>query len=191
MREIIYFSRNAVTTGNFRDLMKAGRMDIVCHAVIMSFFISNKLRENVKLHLFFYGKPDPPKHLELMPKVDEKFQLSKKDIAGLIRRMLFKYKKNRKIEAFPGCFVEKLSLSEFISSLNKKVYVLDKNGEDIRKTDIIKDPVFIIGDHEGIPKDELKNINKTAEKISLGNLTYFSSQAITILNNELDRREII
>ncbi len=190
MREIVYFSRNAVTTGNFKDLMSAGRMDIVCHAVIMSFFISNKLREDVRLHLFFYGKPDPPKHIELMPKIDEKFQLSKKDIAGLIKRMLFKYKKNRKIEAFPGCFVEKLSLSKFISNLNKKVYVLDKNGEDIRKIEISRDSIFIVGDHEGIPKDELKEINKIAEKISLGNVTYFSSQAITILNNELDRREI-
>ena len=190
MREIVYVSKNAVTTGNFKDLMKAGRMDIVCHAVIMSFFVSNKLRDDVKLHLFFYGKPDPPKHLELMPKVDEEFQISKKDIAGLIKRMLFKYKKGRKIEAFPGCFIEKLSLSDFISNLDNNIYVLDKSGEDIRKINIEENPIFILGDHEGMPKHELKKIKKTAKKVSLGNVTYFSSQAITIVNNELDRRMI-
>lgn len=191
MREIVYVSKNAVTTGNFRDLMKAGRMDIVCHAVIMSFFVSNKLRENVKLHLIFYGKPDPPRHLELMPIVDEKFQISKKDIAGLIKRMLFKYKKGRKVEAFPGCFVEKLSLNKFLeNSKSKNIYVLDKNGEDIRKINIEDNSIFILGDHEGIPKHELNNTKKFAEKISLGNVTYFSSQAITILNNELDRRNL-
>jgi tRNA (pseudouridine54-N1)-methyltransferase len=191
MREIIYFSKKAVTTGNFKDLMKAGRMDIVCHAVIMSLFISNKMRENVKLHLFFYGPPDPPRHLELIPKINEKFQLSKKDVSGLIKRMLYKYKKNKKIEVFPGCFIEKLSLEKFLSNLkNQEIYILDKNGEDIRKTEIKENSIFILGDHEGIPKKELKSINKIAKKISLGNITYFSSQSIAILNNELDRRNL-
>jgi len=191
MREIVYVSKSAVTTGNFNNLMQAGRMDIVCHAVIMSFFISNKLREDVKLHLFFYGRPDPPKHLELMPKINDDFQISKKDIAGLIKRMLFKYKKGKKIEAFPGCFIEKLSLSNFIDDVkDRNIYVLDKNGEDIRDIEIKENPVFILGDHEGIQKKELREINKMAKKVSLGDVTYFSSQSITILNNELDRRNL-
>src|SRR3989344_3134815 len=191
MREIIYVAKNTVTTGNFKDLMKAGRMDIVCHVIIMSFFISNKLREDVKLHLFFYGPPDPPKHLELMPKVNENFQISKKDIAGLIKRMLFKYKKEKKIEAFPGCYIEKLSLENFIENLkDRNIYIIDKRGEDIRKAEIKEDPMFILGDQEGLQKREFRNLSKVAKKISLGDVTYFSSQAITILNNELDRRNV-
>ncbi|MEK6834831.1 MAG: hypothetical protein AABX61_01050 [Nanoarchaeota archaeon] len=191
MREIVYVSKSAVTTGNFRNLMEAGRMDIVCHSVIMSFFISNKLRDNVKLHLFFYGRPDPPKHLELMPRITEEFQISKKDIAGLIKRMLYKYKKGKKNEVFPGCFVEKLSLSKFIEDIkDKDIYILDKKGQDIRETTIKDNSIFILGDQDGIPKEELRKINKVAKKISLGNITYFSSQSITILNNELDRRNL-
>ncbi len=191
MREIVYFSKSAWTSGNFRDLMKAGRMDIVCHAIIMSLFISNKIREDVNLHLFFYGPPDPPKHLELMPKINEKFQISKKDISGLIKRMLYKYKKGKKIEVFPGCYIEKLGLLNFIdNSNNRNIYILDKNGEDIRNIEIKENPVFILGDHEGMPKKELRKLTKLAKKVSLGNITYFSSQAITILNNELDRRNI-
>ena len=50
MREIAYVSKSAWTTGNFKNLMEAGRMDIVCHSIIMSLFVSNKLRDNVKLH---------------------------------------------------------------------------------------------------------------------------------------------
>ena len=38
--------------------------------------------------------------------------------------------------------------------------------------------------------EDIKKIKKTAKKVSLGKTTYFSSQAITILNNELDRREL-
>ena len=188
MREIIYFSRNARTSGNFNDLMKAGRMDIVCHVIIMSFFVSNNIRENVKLHLFFYGAPDPPKHLEIMANRN----ISKKDVAGLIKRMLYKYKKGRKIEAFENCFVEKNSLIKVVEELAKtrNVYLLDRNGENIRETEIKEDPIFILGDHEGLPKKELKRISKNAIKISLGKVNYFSSQIITILNNELDIRGI-
>ncbi|MBS3064660.1 MAG: tRNA (pseudouridine(54)-N(1))-methyltransferase TrmY, partial [DPANN group archaeon] len=68
MRHIVYFSQKARTTGNFGDdLMKAGRMDIACQIVIIAFFISNHMRNNVKLHLIFNGPPDAQKHLELFP----------------------------------------------------------------------------------------------------------------------------
>ena len=188
MREIIYYSKNASTTGNFKDLMRAGRMDIVCHIIIMAFFLSNKVREDVKLHLFFDGQPDPPKHLELMPKQNNKFQISKKDIAGLIKRMLYKYKKDKKIEAFPGCFVEKLSLIDFMNKLDRNIYILDTKGEDIREIEIKENPVFLMGDQEGIPKKDLRKIK--GKRVSLGNEVYFASQSLTILNHELDRRRL-
>ena len=188
MREFIYFSKKARTSGNFRDLMKAGRMDIVCHVVIMTFFVSHAIRK-AKLHMLFYGPPDPPKHLL----IQETKQISKKDVSGLIKRMLYKYKKGRRIEAFPGCFIEKKSFIDVVEDLrkeNKTIYLLDEKGEDIRSIKIDKNPVFILGDHEGLPSKEKKKIKKIAKKISLGNVTYFASQAVTIVNNELDQREL-
>ncbi|MEM4318380.1 MAG: hypothetical protein QW244_01345 [Candidatus Pacearchaeota archaeon] len=189
MREIVYFSRKAWTTGNFKDLMKAGRMDIACHAVIMSFFISNARRQDVVLHLFFYGPPDPPKHLEIRSGAP----LSKKDIARIIKIMLFKYKQGKRVEALRDCFIEKKNLLSFIEEKikeGKKIYLCDKRGEDIRKVEIEKEGIFIIGDHQGLPLKEKKRITQIATKLSLGKITYLASQAITILQNELDRREI-
>ena len=49
----------------------------------------------------------------------------------------------------------------------------------------IKNSVFVIGDHEGFPKKEVKRFKN---KISVGPEIYFASQTITIINNELDRR---
>ena len=56
MRQFVYFSKSAITSGNFSldDLTKAGRMDIVIHTIIASFFLSHSLIDNVKLHLVFY-----------------------------------------------------------------------------------------------------------------------------------------
>jgi tRNA (pseudouridine54-N1)-methyltransferase len=199
MREFIYYSRTAPTTGNFgTDLMKAGRIDIAIHTVIAAFFLSHSLRNNVKLHLVFTGQPDPPKHLELLPITEgktgvDKIYLSKKDVSGLIKRMLYKYKKDKKTEVFPGYFIEKKGIINTVKELSDKgrnIYILDSKGEDIRKTKIGKDPIFILGDHSGITdKKELKRLKKMCEPISIGNKTYFASQTVTIVHNELDRRE--
>ena len=79
MREFIYFSGKARTSGNFNDkeLMQAGRMDIVLNFIIHSFFISNAMREDVRLHLVFYGPPTPPRHITITSKTEN---ISKKSI---------------------------------------------------------------------------------------------------------------
>ena len=102
MRHIVYFSKSAVTTGNFplNDLMKAGRMDIAIHVVIASFFLSHDFRKDTKLHLVFYGQPDPPKHIEMQ--ITDELEISKKDVGNLIKKLLYKYKPNQKTEVLPA-----------------------------------------------------------------------------------------
>jgi tRNA (pseudouridine54-N1)-methyltransferase len=201
MREFIYYSENAVTSGNLLkdDLMKSGRIDIACQILIQSFFISHDTRKNVKLHLIFNGPSDPPKHLEIFPgrnleTAEEKIDISKKDVAGLFKKMLYKYKKGVKTEISPGYEIEKKSLSQTVFELakEKEIFILDKDGEDIRQIEIPKESVFIIGDQEGLPKGELKELKKKGviiKKISVGPYMLFASQTMTIIQNELDRRE--
>lgn len=191
MRHFIYFSSEARTSGNFNvsELMKAGRMDIVMHVIINSFFLSHSLRDDVKLHLIFYGAPDPPKHIEIQVKPETK--LSKKDVANLIKKILYKYREGKKTEVLPGCSIEKKSFLNVINELakeDKKIFVLDKRGDDIRKVKIPEKSVFILGDHNGLPRKELKRLKKIADSISVGPRIYFASQVVTILNNALDLR---
>ncbi len=190
MREFLYYSTKARTSGNFdlQNLMKAGRMDIVCNVIIAAFFLSHKLREDVHLHLIFTGPPCPPRHLEFIS--NKKMPISKKDVAGLIKRMLYKYKEGRKTEVFPGCFIDKKNFSQLAQELQeqgKRILILDRNGEDIRKLkdEELKNVVFVIGSEKGLPHKEIKKFKK---KVSIGKETYFASQTVTIINNELDRR---
>ncbi len=191
MRTFVYFSGTARTSGNFdvNNLMKAGRMDIVMHTIINAFFLSHKLRDDVRLHLIFYGAPDPPKHIEMQ--VNPEASLSKKDLGNLIKKILYKYKKGKKTEVLPGCFVEKKSFLKVIEELveqRKEIFVLDKKGRNIREVKIPEQSAFIIGDQKGLPKKELKRLKKIFRTVSVGSKTYFASQIITIVNNELDFR---
>lgn len=193
MREFVYFSASARTSGNFNsgELMKAGRMDIAIHSFIQGVFLSHGFRKDTKFHFVFYGQPDPPKHIEIQVKDD--LEISKKDVGNLIKKILYKYKEGKKTEVFPGCFIEKKSFLKVIEELDeegKEIFILDKKGEDIRKADIEDNCVFIIGDHEGLPKHEMKRLKDVAKKVSVGNKMYFASQTVAVVNNELDYRGI-
>ena len=199
MRELIYYSRTAPTFGSYikEDLQKSGRIDIAIHTIIAAFFLSHKIRTDAKLHLIFAGPPDPPKHIEMFPVTDgktgiDKIYISKKNVAPILKKILYKYKEGEKREVFPGYWIEKkpfLKLVEELYNEKRNLYILDSRGEDIRKAEIKENPVFILGDHKGLPQKELKRIMKMAKPISLGKRMYFASQSITIVNNELDRRE--
>lgn len=191
MREFIYYSKSAVTSGNFikDNLMQAGRIDIVCNVIISAFFLSNETRDDVRLHLIFDGPPTPPVHLII--EYDDELPISKKDIAGLIKRMLYKCPKEEgKInKAFPGCFIEKKSFEKLVKELDsngKEVYLLDKKGEDIRELKLNGKEVFIIGDQDGFPKGKDKFL-KRIDKISVSPRILFASQVFTIIHNEFDR----
>ncbi|MBM3228667.1 hypothetical protein FJZ20_02180, partial [Candidatus Pacearchaeota archaeon] len=188
MRTFVYFSSTARTSGNFdiNDLMKSGRMDIVMHVIINAFFLSHQLRDDVLLHMIFYGAPDPPKHIEMrvrskkgVPETGSKVEsldISKKDVGNLIKKILYKYKKGEKTEVFPGCFIEKKSFLSVIDELmreGKEIILLDKKGEKLRETKISEKSVFVMGDHLGLPKKELKRLRKIAKSVSVGPRIYF------------------
>ena len=171
--------------------MEAGRMDIAIHSLIQGLFLSHDFRKDTIFHLVFYGMPDPPKHIEIQ--VKEGTPISKKDIGNLIKKILYKSREGQKHEVFPGCFVEKKSLFKVIDDLREKgseIFLLDKKGESVRTIKIKDNCVFILGDHEGLPKKELKRLKEMATLVSVGKKVYFASQVVAIVNNEIDIREI-
>jgi len=171
--------------------MKAGRIDIAIHSFIQAVYLSNSFRKNVTFHFLLYGMPDPPKHIEI--KVVDESQISKKDIANLLKRLLYKYKEGEKKEVVPGCFVEKKSLQKVIGELIEsgvQCFILDKKGESLRDAKIKEDCAFILGDQDGIPKKELKHLKKELSRVSIGPHIYFASQTVAVVNNELDIRGI-
>ena len=198
MRTFIYFSNSAATSGKALsgnkgslELMKAGRMDIVIHVIINTFFISHDIRDDVKLHLVFHGPPDPPRHIEI--NITPEMSLSKKDIGTFLKKVLYKYREGENTEVFPGCFIEKKSFLNLVDDLlkeGKEIFVMDGKGESLRDVKISEDSVFVIGDHNGIPKKELKRLKKMVTPVSVGPKMYFASQVATIINNELDVRGI-
>lgn len=194
----IVYSKNAWSSPSFKDL-RQGRIDILIHSIIHSLFVSENIRKDVELNLFLAGPPDPVKHIQIIPKLETPF--SKKDLADFLRIVLGKYKKNKKIEALPGVFVEKKDIKEFLEEKfneleergeKTQLFILDKKGRDIvnliNEGKINENSIFLIGDHEGFTKKDIKHLKKfNPQLVSLSDVVYFTSQSIVILNYLLDR----
>jgi len=194
MRHFIYFSSSAATSGKALsdgNLMKAGRMDIAIHSFIQGVFLSHGFRKDVTFHFVFYGMPDPPKHIEIT--VTDDLEISKKDVGTLIKKILYKSGGEKKTEVFPGCFVEKKSFLKIVEELLEKdieCFILEKGGDFIRDIKISNECCFILGDHDGLPKEKIKRLKKSLSPISIGPKMYFASQTVAVVNNELDVRGI-
>lgn len=194
MKHFIYFSSTGVTSGKAMgepNLMHAGRMDIAIHSLIQGIFLSHNFRKDVTFHFILYGMPDPPKHIEIT--VNDETPISKKDVGKIIQKLLYKYKPGQKTEVLPGCFVEKKPLQKLIDEMIEKdieIFILDKKGESLREIKIPNKCAFLLGDHEGLPKRELKQLKKYLTPVSVGPYMYFASQVVAVVNNELDVRGI-
>ncbi|MEM0379154.1 MAG: tRNA (pseudouridine(54)-N(1))-methyltransferase TrmY [Nanopusillaceae archaeon] len=187
MRIFILYSNSVRTDGNFKNIYYSGRLDVLVHSIIHAFFISNGLRKNIEFNIVLNGPPDPPRRIKIESNIETPW--SKKDVTTLLSSSLKKFnKKKMPIYTFPGVFVEKKGFRELVEEYinqGRKIYVLEKNGMEIGNIKI-ENPVFIIGDFLGIPKDEKKWLKDISTFISLGDIPYFTSQVICVLNWYLD-----
>lgn len=189
MRRFVVYSPTAHTSPVIRDLKAAGRIDVLLHSIISALFASNDFRGDVELHLILMGPPTPPRHI--MIKYDEGNTISKKDLKKLIEIALRKHKEGQTREVHPGVFVDNKSVEVLVKEFledTQNIYMLDFTGDHIKSLGHkeLENPVFVLGDHEGFDKQAKKFLKKNVKRLSLGDQIYFTSQAITIINYELD-----
>jgi tRNA (pseudouridine54-N1)-methyltransferase len=90
----------------------------------------------------------------------------------------------------PGITTSKTSFEALLKSKAEtaSIYVLEEGGNDIAKTELPANSVFVLGDHVGLPKKTEAFALRYGEKISLGKQPYLAASCITILNYLLDRQ---
>jgi len=189
MRKFVIYSETASTAPKISDLKAAGRIDILLHSIISAMFASHTYRDDVELHLILMGPPNAPRHITI--RADDENTISKKNLKKLIELCLRKCKAGKTVEAHPGVFVDDKKLDELVLEFKDStddIFVLDFAGTHIKNhsSDELKDGIYILGDHDGFDKKTRKFLKKNIKRLSLGEQIYFTSQAITIINYELD-----
>lgn len=197
MRTFILYARVAKTTPDFllKDLPgSGGKMDTVCRFVTSSLWLSHAVRRDVVVYTVLNGSPDAPITIEWRGDSMKRVSPDERSIASWIKKALESIREVKKGKDKPwfriqeGIRVSRKSIQEIVKDLkDRSIYVLEERGDNIRNINIGKDPVFVIGDHIGLPKQEEKFVLRYGKKISLGETLYFASACTTIINWNLDQ----
>ena len=194
MREFIMYSRKGATSSDFnlKDLPgSGGRMDLNARCVISALWLSRDMRRDSRMVFSLNGPPEAPLAMAFDGKELERVTPDERNIGLWIKKVLDRKEEigDEWKEVHDGIYLSKKSFQDLIKERSERnLYVLHESGEDIRSVDIKEDPVFVLGDHIGLPKKEEEFVERFGgTKISLGPESYFSTHSITLVQNELDR----
>lgn len=186
MREFLLYSRIGRTDSNWTSLHDAGRLDIVYECTIASLFLSHGIRKDTVFHAVLNGPPKPPVHLEIKGETLHNVRTDQDTWIKILKNALSG-------REHPGIRLSKTGFEVLIKAKAEqaKIYVLEEEGKDIFECGIGENPVFVLGDHVGLPKKVEAFALRFGEKISLGKKPYLAASCITILNYMLDRKETL
>jgi len=182
MREFILYSRLGRTDPNWTNLHDAGRLDIVYECAVASLFLSHAIRKNVTFHTILNGPPTPPLHLKIEGATLHDVRTDQETWKQILKKVLSG-------KPHPGITTHKTSFEALIKAKanEAQIYVLEEGGKPISKIVISDKPVFVLGDHVGLPKKAEGFALRYGEKISLGKQPYLAASCITVLNYLLDK----
>ena len=184
MREFLLYSRMGKTDSNWANLHDAGRLDIVYECIVTSLFLSHGLRRDVIFNAVLNGPPSPPLHIRIRGEelydvrtdIDTWNSILKKAVNG---------------KTHPGVVAVKTGFEALLKQKaeTNSIYVLEEGGTNIAEAHICENPLFVLGDHVGLPKKAEIFALRYGEKISLGKQPYLAASCITVLNYLLDQQE--
>jgi tRNA (pseudouridine54-N1)-methyltransferase len=153
---------------------------------VASLFLSHGLRRNVVFHALLSGPPSPPLLLEIDGATLRDVRTDQETWKRVLKKVLSR-------KSHPGLKIEKKSFQALLKEKadETSIYVLEEDGKDVFDTDIGKNPLFVLGDHIGLPKKVEGFALRYGKKVSLAKQPFLAASCITILNYLLDRKGII
>lgn len=159
-------------------------MDVLCRCVNASLFLSHDLRRDTDCCLVLCGEPAGPKTIRFSGSSVRSLSPDERSAAGLIKKVIDTPCGSTFREAAAGVFIRKGGLEKLLSE--HAFAVLDEQGQDIRKTTELPS-AFLLSDYLNFTDGE-EGLIRSSPRFSLGPRSLHADHAITLVNNELDRR---
>lgn len=184
MRSFLLYSRVGRTDAQWKSMHDAGRLDIIYECIITSLFLSHGLRRNVEFNAILNGPPKPPLQLRINGETLFDVRTDAETWNQILHQTLSG-------KPHPGISVLKKGFESLLKekAQTHSIYVLEETGKDIQGFEFGENPLFVLGDHVGLPKNAERFALRFGEKISLGKTPYLAASCITIINYLLDAQE--
>jgi tRNA (pseudouridine54-N1)-methyltransferase len=139
----------------------------------------------VVFHAILNGPPTPPVHIKIDGSTLYDVRTDMETWQNILRKTLAG-------KSHPGISKDKTSFEGLLKSKaesgNHCIYVLEEGGKELNEVEIGENPVFVLGDHVGMPKKTEAFALRFGEKISLGKTPYLAASCITVINYTLDQK---
>jgi tRNA (pseudouridine54-N1)-methyltransferase len=184
MREFLLHSRTGYTSGNFSNLMQAGRLDITYQCILTSIFESASHRHDVVFHAVLNGPPTPPVHIQVNGNELRDARIDEKSWEHILKNVL-----NGK--QHPGIYSDKTPFQKLVQQKHSdgyQIFVLNDRGRSIKEQEFTDKSLFVLGDHVGLPRKDENYALRFGTTLSLGREKYLAASCINIINYTLDQR---
>lgn len=188
MKRFAVVGHLAVTNGTFslNDLPgSGGRMDVLCRCINSSFFLSHDLRRDVECYLILCGEPGPEKTVLFRGSVVRYLSPDERSSAALIKKALSIPCGDEFRESTPGVYVRRGGLARLLAEI--PFAVLDEEGEDVRTVQTLPESCILSDHHNFTPEEQ--DLLADCPRYSVGPRSLHADHTITVLLNEMDRRE--
>jgi tRNA (pseudouridine54-N1)-methyltransferase len=161
-----------------------GRIDVLCRCVNAALHLSHGIRADSACTLILLGKPQPPRTVRFSGSTIRSLNPDERSPAALLKKALAIPCGSEFREAAPGVSVRKGGLERLLAE--GSCAVLDEKGTDIRKADTLPGS-FLLSDHQNFTPEE-EALLAGCPRFSVGPSVLHADHAITVLLNEIDRR---
>jgi tRNA (pseudouridine54-N1)-methyltransferase len=201
IRRFVVIGQKAIASPDFSLLDIAGtsgRIDILLRCMRSALLVSHGLRRDTIVYLVLCGGAHAPRVLRLDGRHIRFVRPDERQLAILVQKALTRVPPgsppNEFVEVRAGLAVASGGLDAVLADLAAAPfapYVLEENARDVREAAFAAaDLVVFVGDHNGFDEHtraRLASLGATA--IGVGPVSIHADDAITVVCNELDRRD--
>ena len=199
MRRFVVIGKSAVASDDFllHDFAgTSGRLDVLARCVRAGLLFSHGVRHDALLYLVLLGGPRAPRTVRFTGANVKYIRPDERNLAVQLKKVLA-YPDDGDapgfIEVRAGIAIAQGGLAPVLADLGDATpFVLEEGAPDMRETPSaeLANGVFFIGDHLGF--DEASRAHLTAlgaRPLGVGPVSLHTEDVVTLLSNELDRRD--
>jgi tRNA (pseudouridine54-N1)-methyltransferase len=175
----------------------SGRLDIGLRCVRAAMLVSHGLRRDVTVDLVLGGGPRGPRALRVRGAEARFLRPDERAMAVLAKKVLASHADDDRpgyVEVKPGVAVARGGLEAVLGDLGAATpYLLEEGAADVRSVAQLAtgDVAFFIGDPAGFDDaSRARLVTVGGRAISVGPVSLHAEDVVTLLNNELDRRQM-
>jgi tRNA (pseudouridine54-N1)-methyltransferase len=174
----------------------SGRLDVLLRCVRAALLWSHGIRDDVTVYLVLCGGPRAPRALRIDGASARFVRPDERSLATLARKTLASRADDSVdgfVEVRPGVAIARRGLEIVLAEVGAApMFVLEEGGPDIRDCGeaALGDAVFFLGDHLGFDAAARERLAALgARTMSVGPRSLHAEDVVTVVLNELDRRQ--